>query len=75
MHAVRQTSAATLSSTSPYALMGARLIAGTSVTISDGASRPVLALSATGESFLPAPIMMTGLITTGTFTDLYLYVE
>lgn len=75
MHAIRQTSAATLSSTSPYALVGAKLIAGTSVVITDGASRNVMSLGGVGDFMLSAPVMMTGLITTGTFTDLYLYVE
>lgn len=75
MHAIRQTGAGTLSSTSPYALYGAKLIAGTSVVITDGASRNVMSLGAVGDFMLGAPVMMTGLITTGTFTDLYLYVE
>ena len=75
MHAIRQTGAATLSSTSPYALYGAKLIAGTSVVITDGASRNVMSLGAVGDFMLTAPVMMTGLITTGTFTDLYIYVE
>lgn len=75
MQSIRQTGAATLSSTCPYALYGAKLIAGTSATITDGASRNVLSIGAVGDFMLSAPIMMTGLITTGTFTDLYLFVE
>jgi hypothetical protein len=75
MHVIRQTGPATLSATSPYGLVGAKLIAGTSVTITDGAARNVMALGAVGDFILSAPIQMTGLITSGTFTDLYLYVE
>lgn len=75
MHAIRQTGAGTVSATSPYALVGAKLIAGTSVTITDGADRNVMALAAVGDFMLSAPVMMTGLKTAGTFTDLYLYVE
>jgi hypothetical protein len=75
MQIIRQTGAGTLSATSAYGLVGAKLIAGTSVVITDGASRNVMSLGAVGDFMLNGPIQMTGLITTGTFTDLYLFVE
>jgi hypothetical protein len=72
---IKQTSAATVSATVAYMLYGAKLAAGTSATITDGASRVVMFIPAAGDFMLPAPLMMTGLITTGTFTDLQIYVE
>lgn len=75
MQNIKQTSAGTVSTTTAYLFHGAKLAAGTSATITDGADRVVLFVPAAGESFLPGGIMVTGLKTTGTFTDLELYHE
>lgn len=75
MQNIRQTGAGTVSTTVAYMLHGAILFAGTSCKITDGADREVMGVSGVGDRMLPGPIMVTGLKTTGTFTDLQIFVE
>ncbi len=77
MQVIRHTTATSQSTTTPYALKGMLLFAGTSAKLTDGAGRDVMGTPSVGVPvmFDGSPVIITGLISVGTFTDLYIYVE
>lgn len=77
MQTITQTGAGTVSSTVGYAVKGATLGAGTApVSITDAAGREILTLGALGVPvMLESPVQCIGLISTGTFTKLNIFVE
>ncbi len=77
MQTITQTGAGVVGATTAYAVKGAELVAGTPpVSLTDAAGREILSLGAVGRPVrFSSPVQALGLISTGAFTKLNIFVE